>query len=154
MRDPEIWRFPALQELKSAWLKAKTESSRLPTLAQLADHGAPDSHPGMGLVAQKYSGSPARKTRTFHFLLAGPDFQTYGGHVAAGHSLNEIMTSAHAARLTELYEGLCDTGSMHIWRCINAVPNAPVMSYTRIVVPIHDDQGDGRCLYGIWIWHE
>lgn len=154
MRDPEIWRFPALENIKTAWQKAQREVSGLPTVAQLGQFGAPINHSGMAIVGEKQLSTPRYQSRVFQFLSAGPDHLTNGGHVVAGHTLEEIMHPAHAARVTELYISLCDTKAMHVWRCINTIVNAPAMAYTRVIVPIRDDVGDGRCLFGVWIWHE
>lgn len=154
MRDPEIWRFPALQDLKSAWQRAQSEVKRLPTLAQLNELGAPVDHNGMGIVGEKVTTTAAHKERSFQFLSTGPDHLKFVGKIVAGHDFEEIMHPAHAARVTELYKSLCETKSMHAWRCINTIRNAPPMAYTRVIVPISDDVGDGRCLFGVWIWHE
>lgn len=154
MRDPEIWRFPALQDVKSAWQRAQSEINGLPTLAQLSALGAPVNHTGMGIVGELTAPGTAHNSRSFQFLSTGPDHLKFVGKIVAGHALEEIIHPAHAVRITELYISLCETKSMHAWRCINSIRNAPPMAYTRVIVPIHDDVGDGRCLFGVWIWHE
>lgn len=154
MRDVDIWRFPALQEVRTAWTRAEAEIDGLPTIAQLKDRGAPVDNPGMVIVGRTESGTDAINSSSFFVISSGPGHEDIVGSSLQGKTLEELIPQGQAASISKLYADICETAKLHAWRCIDAFPNALPTAYTRVIVPIRDDAGDGRCLFGVWVWHE
>lgn len=147
---------PELEGLAAAWRAASDEAAGgLPTLDSLARHGVPLDHPGHGLLALvPHQAADRRAGPGFRFISAGSDHQALGGHTMTGHLLDEIAHPAHLARIVKLYTDILAAGEPHDWRCINMARNAPPSRYRRVLAPIADDVGDGRCLFGIWVWDQ
>jgi hypothetical protein len=146
----------ALDDFCAAWQKASSIDSP-PTLAMLADCGAQLDHPGFAIIGR--CSTPGRRAKPpsglmFQVLAAGADHEHFGGKIMTGQWLDEIVHPAHLASLIEIYETICREQSLHKWRCMNMIRNAEPYSYTRVLGAIEDDTGDGRCLAGVWVWHD
>ncbi len=142
-----------LEAFSNAWRVAASEGV-LPTLQALGANGAPLDHPGFGMLGRSEKQHRGKSAAVFQVLAAGPNHFELGGRVKAGQWLDEIVHPAHLASLIELYETIHREHSLHQWRCINMVRNAEPFSYTRVLGAIDDDAGDGRCLAGVWVWHD
>ena len=141
-----------LLAFRTAWKKAYAHNV-LPTLDDLDSLGAPLDHPGFGVMARTEETVRGKKRPIFSVLKAGSELERQIGRSLVGHRLDELVHPAHITQLTQLYESIFSDRKLHQWRCMNMVRNAPAKSYTRVIAPIRDDVGDGRCLAGIWIWH-
>lgn len=142
-----------LDALSRAWHAASAlAGGGLPTLAQVARAGADIAHPGRALLGIVRDPSGRRTEPTYRFLDAGPDHALMAGHAMTGRQIDEIAHPAHFARIVKLYGDILAAGEPHDWRCINLARNAPPSRYRRVLVPVADDAGDGRCLFGIWVW--
>jgi hypothetical protein len=142
-----------LKAFSNAWRDASVEG-KPPTLQALTDRGAPLDHPGFGMLGRSEKQHRGKSAAAFMVLAAGPNHFELGGKIKAGQWLDEIVHPAHLASLVELYETICREKSLHQWRCMNMVRNAEPFSYTRVLGAIDDDIGDGRCLAGVWVWHD
>lgn len=141
-----------LDALTAAW-EASCTLDNAPSLESLRAHGAPLDHAGFALLGQVSQSRRGKTTTSFKVIEAGPDHLLLGGHRMQGHRIDEIVHPAHVARLNELYASIVATQKPHKWRCVNMARNAEPISYTRVLVPVRDDVGDGRCLAGVWVWH-
>lgn len=141
-----------LAAFAAAWQKCRDVGS-LPTLSALKDQGAPLDDPGFAMLGRGETQHRGKTKAVFRVLAAGDDHIRLGGSVMVGQMLDEIVHPAHLESLIGLYNRLCDEKTLHRWRCMNMVRNAPPTSYTRVLAPIADDVGDGRCLAGVWVWH-
>jgi hypothetical protein len=141
-----------LTAFAAAWQKCR-ESGVLPTLSDIKDQGAPIDDPGFAMLGRDEARHRGKNKVVFRVLAAGEDHARLGGPVLAGQLLDEIVHPAHLESLIGLYNRLCEEKTLHRWRCMNMVRNAPPSSYTRVLAPIADDVGDGRCLAGVWVWH-
>jgi hypothetical protein len=142
-----------LKAFSDAWHNASSDR-KPPTLQALAALGAPLDHPGFGMLGRSEKQHRGKSAAAFQVLVAGPNHFELGGKIAAGQWLDEIVHPAHLASLVELYETICSERTLHQWRCMNMVRNAEPFSYTRVLGAIDDDAGDGRCLAGVWVWHD
>jgi hypothetical protein len=142
-----------LKAFSDAWHDASSEG-KPPTLQALSVRGAPLDHPGFGLLGRLEKQIRGKNTPAFQVLAVGPNHFELGGKIKAGQWLDEIVHPAHLASLIEIYETICREQSLHKWRCMNMIRNAEPYSYTRVLGAIEDDTGDGRCLAGVWVWHD
>ncbi len=144
----------AFDDLINAWQNAREKSS-LPGLEAMQKAGGPINHPGFAVIGAVEDVRRGKTTCTsYQVLQAGPDHEALGGHPMSGHRIDEIVHPAHVDRLTQLYASIVKSEQPHRWRCVNMARNALPMSYTRVLVPIADDMGNGRCLAGIWVWQD
>jgi hypothetical protein len=141
----------AFDDLINAWQKAQQKSS-LPGLEAVQKAGGPLNHPRFAVIGAVEDVRRGKTCISHQVLQAGPDHEALGGHPMTGHRIDEIVHHAHVDRLNQLYASIVKSEQPHRWRCVNMARNAPPMSYTRLLVPIADDVGDGRCLAGIWVW--
>lgn len=137
---------------RAAWEKARA-ANVLPTLDDLKSLSAPLDHPGFGIIARTEETIRGKQRPVFFILEAGDELERQMGRPLVGHRLDELVHPAHITQLTRLYESLYKKRQLHQWRCMNMVRNSPPKSYTRVLAPIRDDIGDGRCLAGVWVWH-
>ncbi|MFN3169902.1 MAG: hypothetical protein ACE37E_04340 [Hyphomicrobiales bacterium] len=149
---PPVAPSDPLVAFSAAWQECR-ETGALPTLGALKDKGAPLDDPGFAMLGRDETQHRGKSKAVFRVLAAGPDHAHWSNSVMVGQLLDEIVHPAHLESLIGLYNRLCEEKTLHRWRCMNMVRNAPPTSYTRVIAPIADDVGDGRCLAGIWVWH-
>ncbi|MBV6657584.1 MAG: PAS domain-containing protein [Devosiaceae bacterium] len=143
---------PLLQSVRDSWVSLTDGEQPLPTLGDLEAAGVPIEHPGaaiLGTVANDDARQPAQAFRVVH---AGADHLKHTGLEMSGQTIAAVTHPLHRERLEQMYAQIVETRTPHQWRCLNLTRNAPPERYERVLVPIADDQGDGRCLFGIWIW--
>lgn len=141
-----------LDAFSAAW-HACFDATALPTLTDLKDRGAPLDDPGFAMLGRSDSQQREKSKPAFRVLEIGPGHGQWSSDIQAGQLLDEFVHPAHLQSLTSLYQRLCDEQTLHRWRCTSMARNAAPVSYTRVLAPIADDVGDGRCLAGIWTWH-
>lgn len=150
---PPVAPSEPLVAFSAAWQECR-DTGALPTLSALKDHGAPIDDPGFAMLGRDETQHRGKNKFVFRVLSVGSDHMQWHGHIEEGQLLDEIVHPAHLESLIGLYNRLCEEKTLHRWRCMNMVRNAPPSSYTRVLAPIADDVGDGRCLAGIWVWHQ
>jgi hypothetical protein len=148
--DPQV--SLTFRAIADDWSRCLQASSGLPTLDALEAAGVPVHHNGFGLVGVDGDLDDTAQPCPFRFLDAGPDHALHAGHKMIGHRIDEVAHPVHVARLGQLYRQIVKSGAPHSWRSINMARNAPPKSYSRILVPVADNVGDGRRLFGVWIW--
>lgn len=133
---------------------AKCSPTKLPAIDQLASLGVDTGHLGFGIIG-RVERSCSRSKPGFKVIELGVHHRTFGGiHNQPHQPLDEILHPAHLHRIEAIYEQCASEQTPHHWRCMNLARNAPAARYARTIVPIADDCGDQRCLFGIWIWAE
>ena len=146
----------ALKLFANDWQRA-AEHARPPRLSDISISRAWSEHPGFAIIGRCPPPTlrpSTRSTPMFQVLAAGPDHHRFGGHIMAGHRLDEMVDPARLPMLLDIYQTVSQHATVHSWQCINMARNAPPKHYTRVIGAIADDVGDGRCLCGVWVWHE
>lgn len=123
-----------------------------PTLDDLSAEGVDIHHSGFALICALESDRGRDGRIAFRTLDTGDAHFANTGIQMHGRLASDMAHPARLAQLETAYLSTFELAKPHAWRCINTGIDTSPGIYSRVVVPISDDVGDGRCLFGIWVW--
>jgi hypothetical protein len=139
----------SLSTILERWSKRMERSQlSLPSVSDLNLEPFAEKAPGFAIIGKKNNNHGS----TFFFIKAGPDHEIYRGMNVEGLSFAEVMHQSALDNIEITYQKCLDSKQPDIWERANSTRNLPIIRYHRLLLPIKDDIGDGRCLLGIWFW--
>lgn len=87
-------------------------------------------------------------------VRVGPAHFRHTGQQLEGKLYSQTLYPKVLDRMIAVYQAVLETGEPHYWQRINGVFGAPPVEFSRLLLPLYDDEGNAHCLIGSWVWKD
>ncbi|NNE21453.1 MAG: hypothetical protein HKN11_02475 [Rhizobiales bacterium] len=122
-----------------------------PTQHDLSFDELVDEHPGMMLIELVRSDDRGLDLK---HVRVGPAHFRHTGQQLEGKLYSQTLYPKVLDRMIAVYQAVLETGEPHYWQRINGVFGAPPVEFSRLLLPLYDDEGNAHCLIGSWVWKD